>query len=209
MQVTDLTLTYESTIRGFTSDSARTMRQHGWNATNLHIYSHAGTHMDSPYHFEVTDERIDEIPVQRFISKAWVVDIVIYESQQLITVNDFVKLEGKIREGDSIILKTGWHQFIAEDKYRNELPRISEETAHWLVNRKVNMLAVEPPSVADVNNLPEVTKIHHILLGGNIIIVEGICNTEALRNQTVQLIALPLKIFKGDGAPARVIAIQD
>jgi arylformamidase len=71
------------------------------------------------------------------------------------------------------------------------------------------MLAVEPPSVADVNNLAEVTLIHKILLGGNIIIVEGICNTEDITKEIVQLIALPLKILKGDGAPARVIAIQE
>jgi arylformamidase len=56
--------------------------------------------------------------------------------------------------------------------------------------------------------LPEVTLIHQVLLGGNIIIIEGLCNTENLTQQKVQLIALPLKILGGDGAPARVIAIQ-
>jgi arylformamidase len=206
--IIDLTLSYSPIISGFTSDSAKTLQQDGWNATNLHIYSHAGTHMDAPYHFEVTDERIDEIPVERFISNAHVVNIDIVQSQQLITLHDFASIENKIETGDSIILKTGWHQFVGTGKYRNELPRISEGAAHWLVNKKVNMLAVEPPSVADVNNLSEVTKIHQLLLGGKIIIVEGICNTEALIADTVELIALPLKILKGDGAPARVIAIQ-
>jgi arylformamidase len=207
--IIDLTLTYSPIIAGFTSDAEKILQQHGWNATNLHIYSHAGTHIDAPYHFEVSDERIDEIPVERFISNAHVVNIEIIQSQQLITTNDFAAIENKVVEGDSIILKTDWHQLVGTEKYRNELPRISEEAAYWLVNKKVNMLAVEPPSVADVNNLPEVTNIHQILLGGNIIIIEGLCNTGALTAATVQLIALPLKILKGDGAPARVIAIQD
>lgn len=205
----DLTLTYSSAISGFSSDVAKTLQQDGWNATNLHIYSHAGTHLDAPYHFEVTDERIDEIPVERFISTAYVVTIIVTQSQQLITADDFAGIKHKIQPGESIIIKTGWHQFIGTGKYRNELPRISEEAALWLVSKKINILAVEPCSVADVNNLPEVTLIHQILLGGNIIIAEGLCNTNELTKETVQLIALPLKILKGDGAPARIIAIQE
>ncbi len=206
--IIDLTLSYSSQISGFSSDAAKTVAADGWNATNLHIYSHGGTHMDAPYHFEVTDERIDEIPVERFISKAHVVTIEISQPQQLITVSNFATIENSLQAGESVIMKTGWSNYVGTDKYRNELPRISKEAAEWLVNRKVNMLAVEPPSVADVNNLPEVTLIHKILLGGNIIIVEGICNTDALTKTEVQLIALPLKIYKGDGAPARVIAIE-
>ncbi len=207
--VIDLTLTYSSKVSGFSLDIAKSLTLDGWNASNLHIYSHAGTHMDAPFHFEVGDERIDEIPVERFISMAHVVNIEITQPQQLITEVDFISIENRLKAGDSVILKTGWHQFVGSAKYRNELPRISESAAQWLVNKNVNILAVEPPSVADVNNLAEVTLIHKILLGGNIIIVEGICNTEDITKEVVQLIALPLKILKGDGAPARVIAIQE
>lgn len=209
MEIIDLTLAYSSAIPGFTSEPVKTFQRDGWNASNLCLYSHAGTHMDSPYHFEVSDERIDQIPVDRFISKAHVVTIAINQSQQLITENDFAGLENKIQPGESIIVKTGWHQFVDTDRYKTNLPRISEAAALWLVSKKINILAVEPPSVADVNNLTEVTKIHQILLGGNVIIVEGICNTHNLAAETVELIALPLKIKDGDGAPARVIAIQN
>lgn len=207
--IVDLTTAYSAKVSGFSCETAKIKIQDGWNASNLHIYSHAGTHMDAPFHFEVTDERIDEIPVERFISKAHVVSVKVNQSKQMITVSDFSMIENVIKQGESIIIKTGWSKFSGTDKFRNDLPRISKDAAEWLVSRKVNVLAVEPPSVADVNNLPEVTLIHQILLGGNVIIVEGICNTEELKQETVQLIALPLKIYKGDGAPARVIAIQE
>jgi kynurenine formamidase len=39
--------------------------------------------------------------------------------------------------------------------------------------------------------------------------VEGLCNLEEIRKPKVKVIALPLKIEGGDGAPARVIAIED
>jgi kynurenine formamidase len=67
---------------------------------------------------------------------------------------------------------------------------------------------VEPPSVADVHNLKEVTDIHRLLLGADIIIVEGLTNLEAIQTDCVWLMALPLKIGRGDGAPARVVAFE-
>jgi kynurenine formamidase len=63
--------------------------------------------------------------------------------------------------------------------------------------------------VADVNDLPEVTRIHEILLGGNVIIIEGLTNLGNIKRELVDLIALPLKIAQGDGAPARVIALEE
>lgn len=204
-----MTTTYSSQIKGFGFEHTKTKIRDGWNASELHIYSHAGTHMDAPFHFEVTDERIDEISVERFVSKAHVVNVEVQRSQQLITVSDFSSIDSVLLFGESVIVKTGWSKYLGTDRFRSELPRISKEAAEWLVQKRVNMLVVEPPSVADVNNLHEVTLIHQILLGGNVIIVEGISNTEELVNATVQLIALPLKVFRGDGAPARVIAIQE
>jgi len=63
--------------------------------------------------------------------------------------------------------------------------------------------------VADVNNPQEVTAVHRILFEGGVIVVEGLANLDALTKQKVTLIALPLKIAAGDGAPARAIAIEE
>ena len=37
----------------------------------------------------------------------------------------------------------------------------------------MKLLGVEPPSVADVHNLPEVIQIHQTLLGGGVLIVDN------------------------------------
>lgn len=72
---------------------------------------------------------------------------------------------------------------------------------------KVNILGVEAPSVADVNNLVEVDEIHKILLD-TVIIVEGLVNVGKLESNLIELIALPLKIAGGDGCPCRVVGID-
>ena len=92
--------------------------------------------------------------------------------------------------------------------YRNQLPRISEQLAQFIVENGISLVGVEPPSVGDVNNEEELTRIHRILLGGDVIIVEGLANLESLSGKPFLFIALPLKIENGDGAPVRAIAIE-
>ena len=57
----DLTLAAREGMRGISYESAATVQAQGWNARMLHLYSHSGTHMDAPYHFEWSDKRIDQI----------------------------------------------------------------------------------------------------------------------------------------------------
>ncbi|MBC3757034.1 cyclase family protein [Hyunsoonleella sp. SJ7] len=208
-RVVDLTMAYHNGINGFSKEVAKTKDKDGWNASTLSFYSHVGTHMDAPFHFNVSNQTVDEIPVSDFIGRAYVIDAREVEPKGLIKVNHIPdEVREKFIEGDSLIIWTEWSKHAGTQKYRDDLPRISEGLAQWCIQHKVKMIAVEPPSVADVNNLDEVTKIHEILLAG-VVIIEGITNIESLKSNCVKLIALPLKIKEGDGAPARVIAIEN
>ena len=90
-----------------------------------------------------------------------------------------------------------------------EYPRISKELAEWFVEKGISLLGVEGPSVADVNDLPEVTEIHQILLGAKITIVESLKNLHLIEQDRIEFIALPLKLKDGDGSPVRALAIID
>ena len=111
--------------------------------------------------------------------------------------------------GESLLLHTGWSRHVNNPQhYRDNFPRIADDLAHWCAEKEVNVLGVEPPSVADVNNKDELTRIHKILLGANITIVEGLANLEALTQERVFFVAAPLKIEGGDGCPCRAFAIE-
>lgn len=206
--IVDLTVTYTNGLKGFSKEIARTVKDDGWNASTLTFYSHCGTHMDAPIHFNVKNETIDQIPVSDFVGRAWIIDVTYVGAKGLILIKDIPEsILNKFVAGDSLVFRTGWSQYVNQPAYRDELPRISEELAHWCVDNKVKMIGVEPPSVADVNNMAEVTKIHQILLQ-SVVIIEGLTNLDKLTSNCIELIALPLKIGGGDGAPARVIAIE-
>ena len=208
-KIIDLTLSINNKMDGVVITPAKTIDKNGWNATTLNLYSHSGTHMDAPLHFGVNAQTIDKLSIERLISEAWVVNLTHIKPKEEILIAHLDGIADVFKAGQSILLHTGWSKKLGTAAYRDNLPRISVELANWLGEKKVNILGVEPPSVADVNNLEEVTNIHHILMKNDIIIVEGLCNLEQITTPKVTLIALPLKVEGGDGAPSRVIALQD
>jgi len=208
-RVLDLTLPLASGDKGVSIEQTRRLETDGWNATRLSLYSHCGTHMDAPVHFGVGVDTIDTLAVDKLIGPAWVVNLCPIAPRAFIEVANVENACKDLVAGDSLLLRTDWSKHYGRERYRDELPRVSEELAQWCVQKKVRMLGVEPPSVADVNNLQELTTIHRILFEGGVIVVEGLANLSAVTKPKVTFIALPLRIAAGDGAPARAIAIED
>lgn len=221
-RIIDLTVPLEDGLRGVSIEPARTLAEHGWNATTLHLYSHCGTHMDAPTHFAVSEQTIDQIPLDRCMGPAWVVDPVCSGpvraseanasrhpcERALIHVADLGATAEQVRPGDGLLLRTGWSRRYREPAYRDDLPRVSLELARWCVDRGVRILGVEPPSVADVHNLEELTAVHKVLFTGGVIIVEGLTNLDQIRADKVTFMVFPLKVAGGDGAPVRALAVE-
>ena len=205
----DLTLPYDASVAGYSDEAAKVLEKDGWNARMLHLYSHAGTHMDAPVHFGIAGPTIDAFTPEQLMGRAWVIHLEDTAPGALLDTGILNGMAENIIPGDILLINTGWSKRLGTDAYRNQLPRISEALAGWCVRNGIKMLGVEPPSVADVNNLEEVTLIHQILLSGGVMIVEGLCNLDQLHGNPVWLMALPIKIKGGDGAPCRVIAFEE
>lgn len=205
----DLTLPLTPGQRGVAMEPKFTRARDGWNAATWHLYSHAGTHMDAQVHFEAGPETIDQHTLERCMGPAWVVRLPQTAPEALLTVADLGPVAETYVSGESLLLQTGWSRHVHDlALYRNRLPRVSEGLARWCVEKKVKLLGVEPPSVADVNHLPEVTRIHEILLGGGVTIVEGLTHLEQLTQDRVFFAALPLRLAGGDGCPVRAFAVE-
>jgi arylformamidase len=208
-RIIDLTLTLRPGMRGVETEPKFLYERDGWNASTLHLYSHCGTHMDAQVHFEAGLGTIDQIPLERCMGPAWVVNLSGITPKGLIEIASLGDAAQRFQPGESLLLRTDWSKKVDNPAiYRDGLPRVSEALATWCVEKQVRLLGVEPPSVADVNNKPEVTLIHKILLGGSVTIVEGLCNLGQLTGPRVFFAALPLKFAAGDGCPCRAFAVD-
>jgi arylformamidase len=208
-RIIDLTLTVSPRLRGVQFEPCHIYERDGYNTRTLHLYSHSGTHMDAPLHFAAGDGTIDRLPLTHCLLPAWVADIGHLPPKALISVADLGAVANRLQPGEGLLLKSGWSRHIDEPQYyRDHFPRISQELARWCIDRRVRLLGVEPPSVADVNDKAELTLIHKLLLGAEIVIVEGLTNLDALSHDRVLFCAAPLKIEAGDGSPCRAFAIE-
>ncbi|KAA5541760.1 cyclase family protein [Roseiconus nitratireducens] len=204
----DLSLPISDQMPGVKLAEAKTLERDGWNATTLSLYSHCGTHMDAPRHFLPGGRTLDQQDLSVCFGPATVINLAPAEPRQRIDVASLGHLAEEIRPGARLLFRTDWYKRYGTPAYRDELPRLSLDLAQWLVQRKVAMVGVEPPSVADVNNPTELTEVHQTLFRGNIVIVEGLANLDQIRTPVVQFVALPLRIVGGDGSPVRAVAIE-
>lgn len=207
----DLTLTVRNGMRGVAIEPHTRIDPDGYNTTNLHLYSHSGTHMDAPLHFLDGGNTIDQWPLAQLVGPAQVIDLSSVEPHGLHTVDDLLPHAAKVTPGCRLLLRTDWSLHADLPDYRPDMPRISAALAQWLVERQVALVGVETPSVASLRpeNKAELTEVHQTILGGGIVIVESLANLRELRRETVEFIALPLKIDGGDGSPVRAIAIEE
>lgn len=208
-RIVDLTLPLVPGQRGVAMEPKHTLAREGWNTATWHLFSHAGTHMDAQLHFGAGPETIDQHAPARCMGPAWVVRLPGLAPRAKIGTADLGAARERLRPGESLLLHTGWSRFAADPAvFRDQLPGIAEDLARWCVERRVKLLGVEPPSVADVNDVPELTRIHRILLGGGVTIVEGLGHLDELSQERVFFAALPLRLSGGDGCPVRAFAIE-
>ena len=209
MRVIDLSLPVDNAMPGVDIRTAKRLESDGWNATTLELYSHAGTHMDAPRHFLPEGNSLDQQDLNVLVGSAIVVNLAPVEPKALHLIEHLDAVQSSITPGTRILFRTDWHQRCGTPEYRDSLPRISLELAEWLVDRGVALVGVEGPSVADVNNMRELTDVHQTLFRAGIVIVEGLANLDRIQTSIVEFIALPLKIVDGDGCPVRAIAIEN
>lgn len=208
MRVVDLSLPIDANMPGVQISTARKLEEDGWNATTLELYSHCGTHMDAPFHFLPGGQTLEKQDLSVCVGEALVLNLAPSTPAQLICVSDLAGYADRIGKGSRLLFRTDWYKTYGSDEYRSALPRISLKLAQWLVERQVAMIGVEGPSVADVNNMAELTDVHQTLFRGNVLIVEALANLDQLSQEVVQFVALPLKVVGGDGSPVRAIAIE-
>ena len=193
-------------------------------ANNFETAEHGGTHIDAPIHFSKGKQSVEEIPLEKLVGEAIKIDVKANANgnpDYLVSVEDFTQwetLHGKIPDGAIVLLDTGHSRhypnklkYLGTDQRGPDaikllhFPGLSPEAATWLVeNRSINAIGIDTPSIDYGQS--EYFKSHVILLSENIPAFENITNLDQLPAKGFEVIALPMKIKDGSGAPLRIIA---
>jgi len=168
------------------------------NVSAFFMSSHTGTHMDAPLHFLHGAKTMDDLPFDAVIGPARVVEI---KDKTAIAPRELKKL--KLRKGERVLFKTrnsakSWSQ----PEFDKDFIYISKEGAAVIAEAGVQTVGVDYLSVGGFYK--DGIETHHILLGAEVWIIEGL-DLSKIKPGNYDLLCLPIKFAKGDGAPSRCL----
>ena len=195
-----------------------------YEAYNYCAAEHGGTHLDAPVHFAKGKWSTDQVPLDKLTGEAVVIDVsgnALKNADYQISVADveaWEKINGKLVDEIIVLFRTGYgalypdaKKYLGTDERgpgavaKLHFPGIHPELAAWLVkNRKIKAVGLDVASV-DYGQSKDF-KTHQVLYEQNISGFENVANLDKLPVKGAFIIALPMKIKAGSGAPLRIIA---
>ena len=167
------------------------------NVTVLKMCAHNGTHVDAPYHFLNEGKTIDQIGLRHFIGYAYVAshkgDLSAADAENLINKAKATSAHTDIADCDC------FNRILLKGKCT-----VTEDAAKVFADHKILLLGNESQTVGP-EDAP--MAVHLIMLGSNIVLLEGIRLNEA-DDGIYFLNAAPINLGGADGAPCRAWLIR-
>jgi arylformamidase len=164
------------------------------------MISHTGTHIDSPRHFFKDGTTIDELPLDNFIGPARVIAI-----KDTVSIKPAELKPYDIQPGERILFKTKNSSYVYDsDTFVTPYVYISNEAARFLVKKKVRLVGIDYITVGGYKSREDNRVVHLMFLEGGVSILEEV-NLKGVKPGRYELMAVPLRLRKGDAAPCRAI----
>ena len=203
----------------------RTEGGYWYEANRFRTAEHGGTHLDAPVHFAEGRSAVDAIPLARLVGPGVRVDVTAAcaaDPDHAVTVAELAAFEaahGRIPDGAIVLLHTGWSRrwpdraaYLGSDARGPEavaalrFPGFSAEAARWPAEeRGVGAVGIDTASLDP--GAPRDFAAHRVLAAAEVPGLENLAGLERLPARGFSVVALPMKIGGGSGAPLRAIAI--
>lgn len=153
------------------------------NLTAFSMCAHNGTHADAPYHFLNDGKTIDQMGLEPFVGDCYV-----------------ARHEGDVTAADAVRILTQARELNAAKRILiGGRATVTAEAAREFAQAGILLLGNESQTVGPENAPMEV---HLILLGAQVVLLEGIVLTDVPAGK-YHLSAAPLNLGGCDGAPCR------
>lgn len=155
--------------------------------------THLLTHVDAPRHFIAGGATMDEVPLDRFVLPA----VVVEAPGPIITA----AAVPSVLAGKAILFKTSNSQ-LDPATFHNDYVAIAADAVGALRDAGASLVGIDYLSVDKYGD--EEYPAHRGLLGAGILILEGLDLSDVQAGE-YELMALPLHIAAADGSPVRAV----
>lgn len=170
-----------------------------YNLSRYSFSSHAGTHVDAPFHLSNGGNTVDKLPLELLMGRARVVEVTAP------VIDEVVLEEFDFTVDARVLFKTRNSYLWSQKAFVQDYVYITPGAARSLVNDGIKVVGIDYLSVEKFDAEPET---HKTLLSAGTVIIEGL-DLRDVEPGDYELICLPLKVKDGDGAPARVVLRQN
>ena len=183
------------------------------NTYAITVYNHTGTHVDAPAHFVSNGRRVsDYLPEELVFRKPVLIDVP-RKAGEWVEREDVEKVGSK--NGDCLLIRTGFGIFRGRKIYRTHNPGISPETILWLRREapKLRCIGIDSISISGFQDRVRGRRAHVAAFERR----EGLCkpllliedmNLKVLNQETRirKLFVVPWLVSNIDSAPCTVLA---
>jgi kynurenine formamidase len=193
-----------------------------WYWNNISTGEHTGTHFDAPVHWvtggpDATD--VSQVPVRRLVAPAAVLD---FTAQAAADPNFLLEIDhirgweaehGALPAGGWLLYRTGWDARSQDEAAflgGGATPGISIDCAKWLAEEApVQGVGVETvgTDAGAAHSFDPPFPVHNFVLGAGKYGITQLANLAQLPPTGTVVIVAPLKLVRGTGSPARVLAL--
>lgn len=184
---------------------------------------HGGTHLDAPFHFAEGGDDAASIPLDRLILPGIVIDVseaAAADPDYRVTVEDVTAWEkehGQVPAGSAVLIRTGWAArwpdalaYLGDDTPGEtanlHFPGIGEAATRLLVeDRRAGLLGIDTASIDHGQSTDFIA--HQVGAAAGVPNLENVADLSGLPPTGFLLVALPMKIEGGTGAPVRIVAL--
>lgn len=182
---------------------------------------HGGTHLDAPIHFSEDAKTVEQLPIGDLYAPLVILDVTARTAANRdyrlapSDIEAYEAIHGPIKPGAAVLVRTGWSKhwpdakaYLGDDTPGDasnlSFPGFGAAAAKMLVDRKAAIIGIDTASI-DYGKSTDFA-VHVVIAGANIPALENLTNLDGLPVAGAYLLAAPMKIGGGSGAPARVIA---
>ena len=177
------------------------------NNTHMNLPNHSGTHVDAPYHFLAEGKTItDYSPEEWFYESPLCIDYQADEGELIEAASLVSDFDGQNTEVDFLLIRTGFEINRQKDAYWRANPGMHPDSAKDLKEKfpQLRALGFDFISLSSYQHRELGRQAHKEYLSRDILIYEDL-TLKRVENKLIRIIALPLRILHGDGAPCTII----
>lgn len=199
----------------------------GWANDNVTLITHAGTHLDAPWHYAPTagGERamtIDEVPLEWCYSDGVVLDMRHKEDGERITGRDVSEELDRIRYSlkplDIVLVMTGVDRYWGSAEYIQHGAGMTRESTLWLIEKGVKVMGIDAwgwdrPFSSIIEEYREtgdpsiIWEAHYAGIEAPYCHLEKLANLDSLPPHGFKVACFPVKITGASAGWCRPVAI--